>query len=134
MVANESYLQGGAKLFSEYKKIIYGQREVNGKLTIQDVDNAIKQLGIATDKSRLKRQAEKEELSTKRVAKLIGFQGPSSYIVLPTALAKMNSEQLEANVGQISVIAIKDTKNSDDYHKLISETMNKIKVQLKKIK
>ncbi|MED7788384.1 thioredoxin domain-containing protein [Francisella sp. 19X1-34] len=134
LVANESYLQGGPELFAEYNKIIYGQREANGKLTIQDVDNAIKQLGIATDKPRLKRQAEKEELRTKRVAKLIGFEGPSSYIVLPTDLAKMNADQLEANTSKISVIAIKDTSNVDDYHKLIDQSMNKIREELNNIK
>ena len=127
-------MQGGPELFAEYNKIIYGQREANGKLTIQDVDNAIKQLGIATDKPRLKRQAEKEELRTKRVAKLIGFEGPSSYIVLPTDLAKVNADQLEANTDQISVIAIKDTGNVDDYHKLIDQSMNKIRKELKNIK
>ncbi|WP_150466419.1 thioredoxin domain-containing protein [Francisella sp. SYW-9] len=134
LIANESYLQGGPQLFAEYNKVIYGQREANGKLTIQDVDNAIKKLDIAADKPRLKRQAEKEELKTKRVAKLIGFTGPSSYIVLPTALAKMNAEQLETHVDQISVIAIKDTGNADDYHKLINQSMNKIRTELKKIK
>ncbi|QIW09777.1 thioredoxin domain-containing protein [Francisella sp. LA112445] len=134
LVANESYLQGGPELFAEYNKIIYAQREANGKLTLQDVDDAIKKLDIAADKPRLKRQAEKEELKTKRVAKLIGFKGPSSYIVLPTNLAKMNSEQLEANVGQIYVKTFKEPTNATSYHKAIDETIKDMREQLEKIK
>lgn len=134
LVANEAYLQGGSNLFAEYNKIIYGQREANGKLTIQDVDDAIKQLGITADMPGLKKQATEEELKTKKVARLIGFQGPAAYIVLPTSLAKMNSEHLENSVGQIYIKTFRSPTNVANYHKAVDETIKDMRLKLEKIK
>ncbi|API86410.1 thioredoxin domain-containing protein [Francisella uliginis] len=134
LVANEAYLQGGPELFSEYNKIIYTEREANGKLTNEDIDNAIKQLNIKANKPELKKQAAEEELKTKKVAKLIGFQGPHSYIVLPTDLAKMGSQKLEDNVSQICVIAFNEPSDAEDYHKSVDWSIDKIKTELKGIK
>lgn len=133
LVANEAYLQGGAELFSAYNKIVYARREANGKLVNADIDAAIKQLGIKANEPKLKKQAAEEELLTRKVARLIGFKGPHSYVVLPTDLAKMTAEQLEDNIDQIYVIAFNEPDSAADYHESVDWAIQMIKSKLNNI-
>ncbi|MDE5030189.1 hypothetical protein NAI50_10845, partial [Francisella tularensis subsp. holarctica] len=77
------------EFFLAYNKAIFAQRETNGELTENDVDNVVKRLGIKVNDTKLKQKAAAEELDTRILGKLIGFQGPHSFVILPTNLASM---------------------------------------------
>lgn len=135
LVANEAYLQGGSELFLAYNKAIFTQRESNDKLTNEDVDSVVKQLGINVNQAKLKQKAGQEELETRKLGKLIGFHGPHSFIILPTNLGNMSSDQLEENADKIYVISGKETNDAtDDFQEAAKWSASKIGDQLKNIK
>ncbi|ABI83306.1 lipoprotein [Francisella tularensis] len=135
LVANEAYLQGGSELFLAYNKAIFAQRETNGELTDQDVDNVVKRLGIKVNDTKLKQKAAAEELDTRKLGKLIGFQGPHSFVILPTNLASMNANDLGNNVDKVYVISDKQTNAiTDNYQQAAKWVATNIQAQLNNIK
>lgn len=114
LIANEAYIQGGSELFMAYDKAIFDQRIANGNLTESDVDGVAKQLGIDFDKKELLEKAEKEELQTRKLGKVIGFKGPHDIIIMPTKLAGMSQAELDQNADSIKkdifVISHSDAK------------------------
>ena len=87
-----------------YNKAIFAQREINGRLTDQDVGNVVKQLGIKVNDAKLKQKAAAEELDSRKLGKLIGFHRPHSFVILPTNLITNNANDLGNNVDKIYVI------------------------------
>ncbi|MGQ4004706.1 thioredoxin domain-containing protein [Francisellaceae bacterium CB300] len=117
LAAYEAYLQGGQELFKAYNKAIFAQRDANGKLTNEHVDAVIKQLGVKVNQEKLKQQAIEEELESRKLGKIIGFNGPHSMIILPTNLADMSAEDLVKNKSEIYVLPGSATKTDFMDHK-----------------
>lgn len=113
LVANEAYLQGGSELFMAYNHAIFQQSLTNGELTIENVDNVVKHLGIKADQNSLKNQAYKEELKTKKLGKRIGIKGPHSVVILPTDMVNMSAQELVRSASEIEVITDKHNKSSN---------------------
>ncbi|MDE4940378.1 hypothetical protein NAI66_10035, partial [Francisella tularensis subsp. holarctica] len=90
-------------------KEIFALRENIGLLTVQVVYIVVKRLCIKLNDTKLKQKADAEELDTRKIGKLIGFQGPHSFVILPTIMASMYANDLGKKVDKVYVNSDKKT-------------------------